>query len=836
MDNITHILICIAGFSIIALASRQIGDYFVRAKLPLISGFLFTGIIAGPYLLNLIPLEATEKLRFIDEMALAVIAFAAGSELYLKDLRSRLRSISWIMLGNAFFIPLLGGITIFVLADNIAFMRVMPPSGKIAVALLAGAILVARSPSSAIAIVRELRAKGSFTQTVLGVTMLTDVIVIALFAVCSSVADSLLHELNFDPDFVGFLMAELIFSIILGLILAKLLTFILSLRIPRALKTGFVLLAGYGVFIFSAYLRVASHNILPFDLLLEPLLICMIGGFATANLSHHRSELLKILHDIGPPVYIAFFTLTGASLALDVLGDTWTIALALFGVRIFAIFIGSFSGGALAGDPMRHNKLSWMAYITQAGVGLGLAKEVVVEFPDWGGAFATIIISVIVLSQIIGPPLFKLAIQLNQEAHPRAETGSFDGVRDALIFGLEGQSIALARLLRSHDWEVIIVCTDESYILQSGKESDIAISQIAEISLSKMKKLGAGNAEAIVCMLSDEENYQICEMAYEHFGTKNLIVRLNNRANFKRFHELGALIVDPTTAIVSLLDHFVRSPAAASLLLGMEQNQDVIEFQLLNPDLHGMAIRDLRLPLDIHILSVRRRGHELMSHGYTRLELGDWLTVVGSVASLEQMMLHFDVNREVDVLDLVKKVTPPALTTSSFSNEVEEIIRDKEHVRRDRFNRLIEEGLVLDIEAAVSLESFFTSVAEKMAPLLDSDPNVLYQLLVDREREASTAFSPYFAIPHIIIEGEHTFRILLARCKAGITFSELAPRVQAVFVLIGTKDERNYHLHALSTIAEIVKNPNFYNRWLRARGKNALRRVVMLDRERILRR
>ena len=63
MDNITHILICIAGFSIIALASRQIGDYFVRAKLPLISGFLFTGIIAGPYLLNLIPLEATEKLR-----------------------------------------------------------------------------------------------------------------------------------------------------------------------------------------------------------------------------------------------------------------------------------------------------------------------------------------------------------------------------------------------------------------------------------------------------------------------------------------------------------------------------------------------------------------------------------------------------------------------------------------------------------------------------------------------------------------------------------------------------------------------------------------------------
>ena len=40
-----------------------------------------------------------------------------------------------------------------------------------------GVIAIARSPSSAIAVVRELRADGPFTQTVLGVTMVTDVVV-----------------------------------------------------------------------------------------------------------------------------------------------------------------------------------------------------------------------------------------------------------------------------------------------------------------------------------------------------------------------------------------------------------------------------------------------------------------------------------------------------------------------------------------------------------------------------------------------------------------------------------------------------------------------------------
>lgn len=641
MEQSMNIFLIITGFTIVALASRQIGQYFTKAKLPLISGFLFTGIIAGPFILGLITEEAVKTLHFIDQMALAFIAFAAGSELYLKNLRSRLKSIEWVTTGLVAATFTLSSLTVFVLADFISFMQAMPVSGRIAVSILAGTIMVARSPSSAIAIVNELRAKGPFTQTVLGVIVIMDVVVIMLFAVNASIADSLLTSLRFDISIIILVAAELLISLAIGYALGKILKFVLSWHINSIVKTGIILLAGYGVFLLSEEIRSISQTQLPFEILLEPLLICMIGSFLVTNYSKHRHQFRKILYDIGPAVYILFFTLTGASLALDILSVTWPIALALFFVRIVGIFIGSSIGGMLSGDPAKHNRISWMTYLTQAGIGLGLAKQVASEFPEWGPDFATVIISVIVLNQIIGPVFFKWAINMAGEAHLPLETTGFDGTRNAIIFGLERQSIALARKLCSNNWQTKIAAI-ESDSMEKPANSDIDIYPIAGLTRDAFDRLDAKKAGAIVSLLSDEENYRICEIAYEHFGTKNLVVRLNDRANFDRFHKIGALIVEPGSALVSLLDNFVRSPSGTSLLLGMEKNQDIVDLEVRNHYLHGVPLGELRLPIDTLILSVRRNDRILTSHGYTKLEIGDWATVIGSAKSLEEVMLLFD--------------------------------------------------------------------------------------------------------------------------------------------------------------------------------------------------
>ncbi len=641
MENYTPLLAFIVSFGIVALASKEIGAFFARHKLPLISGFLFAGVLIGPYVLNMIPSEAIPKLRFVDEISLAFIAFAAGSELYLKELRSRFKSIAWVTTGLVLSTSIFGSLAFFFLTQYIPFTQEMSVTSRIAISILAGAILVARSPSSAIAIVNELRAKGPFTQTMLGVTVIMDVVVIILFAFNSEIAGALLSNLSVNVSFVALLLGELALSIFWGYLLGRVIQFTLLQNIKRALKGIIILLLGYSIFVAATFLRHYSLEHVGTEILLEPLLICMVAGFFVINWTPHRDQMLEILHHLGPTIYIAFFTLTGASLALDVLAKTWQIALALFFIRLLSIFIGSFTGGSIAGEPVKNNTVSWMAYVTQAGVGLGLAKEVAVEFPQFGLDFATIMISVIVLNQIAGPPLFKWVINYLGEAHPRGET-TYDGMRDAFIFGTDDQALAVARLLKSKNWQVKWICTDKSCALTPHNPED-PLAIISKIDFESLEKIGASKADAIIAMLSDEENYRLCELFYENYGTETLVVRLNDISDQERFNKLDVLTVNPGTATVHLLDQFARSPDAASLLLDIESDHQMHDVYVRDPNLHGIALRDLRFPFDLRVIAIHRHGHDIVSTGYTRLRVGDKVTVLGSPENIEKVILKLEI-------------------------------------------------------------------------------------------------------------------------------------------------------------------------------------------------
>jgi mannitol/fructose-specific phosphotransferase system IIA component (Ntr-type) len=84
----------------------------------------------------------------------------------------------------------------------------------------------------------------------------------------------------------------------------------------------------------------------------------------------------------------------------------------------------------------------------------------------------------------------------------------------------------------------------------------------------------------------------------------------------------------------------------------------------------------------------------------------------------------------------------------------------------------------------------------------------------------------------VVVPGQERFAILLARSKQGFDFAESAPDVKAVFVLAGTKDERNFHLVSLAAIAQIVHDDGFERRWLEAKGEQSLRDLVLLAKRR----
>ncbi|MBE9469223.1 MAG: cation:proton antiporter [Bacteroidetes bacterium] len=637
MDLIIEIFIYLLSFAIIVVSSNQISKFFFKIKLPLITGFLFIGILTGPYVLNFVPHKAITNLNFLNDISLSFIAFAAGAELYMREFRSQMKSISFMTLGQLFFTFILGSIGMYLLTDSIQFTQGMSIESRMAISILTGVIFVARSPVSAIAIINEQRASGPFTQITLGVTVLIDVLVIILFTICFAFAQTMIKGIEFSFVTILILISELLASFLIGYVLGKLLIFILSLKITTEIKTFLILVSGYCIYVLAYFIKAFTKDYFNYEFYVEPLLICIIASFIVTNYSRYRREFLKIVNKVTPIIYLVFFTLTGLSVSLNVIANSWAIAIILFFLRIIAMVIGSFFGGSLAGDPMRFKKIGWMPYITQAGVAIGLIKVVEETFPTWGVDFASILLAVIVINQIVGPPLFKWAINYVGESH--LHTHGIGGEQKAIIFGLENQSYALAQQLKKNNWDVNIVTLRTNFNVDDY--SDVSIQTVNDFSFHELINCGADKVSTIVAFKTDDENFEICKLGFENFGTKSIIVRVNNYCNYNRFHEMGAIVVCPSTAIIRLLDHYVRSPQATSLLLGEGDNKDTVDIEITNRDIHGIILRNLRIPSDIIILSTKRKGQMIISTGYTRIRFGDVLTVVGSIKSIDELRLRF---------------------------------------------------------------------------------------------------------------------------------------------------------------------------------------------------
>ena len=627
------------SFLVLCLASYLIGKFFTRIHLPYITGYLFAGALVSSFGLGLIPQEAAAQLRFIDELSLGVIAFVAGSELYLPELRSRLRRILWTTGGILVAALVLMGVALYVATEFIPFTQGMGASSRLAVALLGSTVLLALSPPSTIAVIREVQARGPFTATALGVTVLMDVVIIVLFAVSASLAGVLLLGEPFGIGFVGVLALDLALALGIGYAVGRLLQLLLGTGLPKVAQMALVVALGYLIFELAGQVKAFSAARLPFEVYIEPLLIALVGGFFVTNFTPHRDRFDTLLHDVGPAVYVAFFTLTGISLKLDILLATLPVAVALFLVRMGGIFIGSFAGSALAGVPARQGRLSWMAFITQAGIALGLAREVAVQFPALGDAFATLIISVVVLNEIFGPLFLKSVLRRAGETPAEAEPGKAEE-RDALVLGIEGGSVALAQQLRRHGWRVVLADTDRAQVEHAAEEvaaDGLELRHVPELDPPALQGLVTPHTDAVVAMLrSDEASLRVCEAVRARHRTARLVVRLGSLALYDRFRDLGALVVDAASAQVNLLDQAVRAPQSAALLLHQDGEQrEMVQMTISNPAADGLLVRDLRLPPDVLLLDILRDGGSVVPHGNNVLRLRDEVTLLGRTESIE---------------------------------------------------------------------------------------------------------------------------------------------------------------------------------------------------------
>ncbi len=186
------------------------------------------------------------------------------------------------------------------------------------------------------------------------------------------------------------------------------------------------------------------------------------------------------------------------------------------------------------------------------------------------------------------------------------------------------------------------------------------------------------------------------------------------------------------------------------------------------------------------------------------------------------------VQRQSALMHVVERVTAKEMSRPTLESELKDILVERDSIIEDRFDRLIKECPIIEFGEKISSEQACRRITRVLAPTLKMDEDYLFKRFAEREAQSSTVIRPGLAIPHILIEGENIFNIVLVRSKGGIIFPEAKEPVHAMFVLIGTMDERNYHLRALMAIAQIAQGPDFDKRWLGARGGEELRNVILL--------
>jgi len=224
----------------------------------------------------------------------------------------------------------------------------------------------------------------------------------------------------------------------------------------------------------------------------------------------------------------------------------------------------------------------------------------------------------------------------------------------------------------------------------------------------------------------------------------------------------------------------------------------------------------------------------LVGFGFVVLEMGEHAFLITAVLILVGFCVYWfygrrKVQRESALLHLIHRVTAKELIAGTLESELKEIVRERDEIALDRFDTIVEKGVVLDLERRMELEAFFRLASNKLASRVSVDPDDLLQRLLEREKDTSTVLSPILAVPHVVIEGTNKFDILIARCRDGVRFSEKAPTIHTIFVIAGTKDQRNFYLRVLASIAQIVQNPDFERKWMAARREQALRDIVLLS-------
>lgn len=380
------------------LAGHAGGRVAGMLNVPKVTGYLVTGILLGPSLLNLLsPDMVRTGFRPVTELALAVIAFFIGGSLDLSKMKRLGRHILIITMTQAtgaFVVTSLVLIAVLPLLFDIGFGSPRIWTAVLPTALILGSISAATAPAAILAIVHQYRAKGPLTSVLLGVVALDDGLTLIFFSFTMQGCLSLIQG---TPITFSHLLLSPLRSVLMALFLGTLSAIGLARIIARVEHSRAVLGVSLGAVLFTFGLAASLE--------LPELLAAMCLGFMTVNFVPRHEEIFTALEGIEEPVFTAFFVLAGAHLDLELLQTAGGLALAITGGRFLGKLLGSRAGARWSGAPDTIRKYLGPALLPSAGVAVGLALEAehVLGLAGFGAVAVSGVLGSVVINALITP-------------------------------------------------------------------------------------------------------------------------------------------------------------------------------------------------------------------------------------------------------------------------------------------------------------------------------------------------------------------------------------------------------------------------------------------------
>ena len=384
--------------------AMAVGLLFTRivklVKLPNVTGYLIAGLLIGPSVLGLIDKATVESFNMIVTLALGFIAFSIGGEFKLGTLKKLGKNVTVIT-----FFQAIGAVAVVFVVLLVAGLCGALGEDYLPMVFTLSAIATATAPAATLLVVRQYKAHGPVTETLLPVVAMDDAIGLMIFAIFNAIAVAIASG---ETPTVTTMLLDPLLEIVLSLLIGFALGLIVALC-TRVFKSRANRLC---LCITATVIGVALADMWG----LSSLLLCMMIGAVFSNLGFEVDRVLEGTDRWTPPLFMLFFVISGADLDLSILPTVGILGALYIIARALGKYFGAMAGSAVVKADPNVRKYLGITLLPQAGVAVGMAQIALSEFTalgesDIGRKIQAVVLCATLVSEIVGPVLTKISLK-----------------------------------------------------------------------------------------------------------------------------------------------------------------------------------------------------------------------------------------------------------------------------------------------------------------------------------------------------------------------------------------------------------------------------------------